>query len=107
MNLCLRKTASTPSCTAASLRMRNSRWVNAQKCSLLYSRELHFSFSAIPHKAAFCTLCGIFLNINIVEVLVNAFEEIKRQNDYDKDIGEPCPDCACANCERNAFGAQP
>lgn len=87
--------------------MRNSRWVNAQKCSLLYSRELHFLFSAIPAQSCILHFVRYFLNINIVEVLVNAFEEIKRQNDYDKDIGEPCPDCACANCERNAFGAQP
>ena len=48
-----------------------------------------------------------FLNINIVEVSVNAFEEIDLQNDYDKDKGELCPVCACANCVRNAFGAQP
>lgn len=48
-----------------------------------------------------------FLNINIVEVSVNAFEEIKPQNRYDKDRGVLCPDCACANCVRNAFGAQP
>ena len=73
------------------------------------SRIEKAAFFIFRHTAQSCVLHFVryFLNINIVEVLVNAFEEIKRQNDYDKDIGEPCPDCACANCVRNAFGAQP